>query len=613
MRTQDGTLIEESAVRNDDRIRRRGRGWPVALLALLAGAAGPAPGAAQVADYLNHDDFTRELRAVVNASDAATLTSMATSPGGRDVWMVELSLPGDLDPDDRPALLVVGTLSGDHVAGSHLALEAIRHVTAAAGSAEGRALLSEHTIYVVPRANPDGAEAMFGSVRWNRSVNGRAYDDDNDGRTDEDGPDDLNGDGMITFMRVADPEGDFVVDPDDARLMKRADATAGEAGTHTLYIEGRDDDGDGFYNEDGPGGVDLDRNFQHVYPYYQRAAGPHMVSEPASRALIDFAVAHRNIAAVLTYGHSDNLVTPPDSRGQLGGIAPSDLYLMTSESLDGIFDVGVWSSRPDNLQGGLDLRGAQPGSDNNPNSGRRPAETVDGDDIEYFSHVSERYREITGLESVGVNRPAEGAFFQFGYFQYGVPSFSTQGWAPAVPEDVERGASTDVRMAAAGAEFVEWSPAAHPTLGEVEVGGFAPHALTNPPAEELPALGERQGEFIMALTGMLPQVRIVDTEVTAHGGGIYTVEAVVANAGYFPSSMRHGVVAGAVDPVMVQIGVDADAIVTGDAKSGTVSQLEGSGNRARFTWVIRGNDGQSVEIRARAQKGGLHSTTVTLR
>lgn len=588
--------------------RRRGRSAPAALLALAAAVVGPAPGQAQVAEYLDHDAFTGELRAVVNASDAASVRSIATSPEGRDVWMVELALPGDLDPSDRPALLVVGTLSGDHVVGSHLALEAVRHITAAASTDEGRTLLSEHTIYVVPRANPDGAEAMFASTRWNRSVNGTSIDDDNDGRFDEDGPDDLNGDGMITLMRVVDPEGDFMVDPDNPRLMKRADAAAGESGTHTLYLEGRDDDGDGWYNEDGIGGVDLDRNFQHAYPYYQRGAGKNMVSEAASRALVDFAVANRNIAAVLTYGHSDNLVTPPNARGELGGIAASDLYLFAMESLDGILDTGVFSSRPDNVQGGLQLRGAQLGADNNPNSGRRPAMTVDGDDIEYFASVSSRYREITGLESVGVNRPAEGMFFQYGYFQYGVPSFSTQGWAPEGEGD-----SADERLAASGAEFVEWASVTHPTLGEVEVGGFAPHAMTNPPAADLPALGERQGEFVMALAGMLPQVRIVETEVTAHGGGLYTVDAVIENAGYFPSSLRHGQVARSVDPVLVQIGVDSDDIVTGDSKSATVSQLEGSGNRARFSWMVRGSDGQSVEIRVRAQKGGLDSTTVTLR
>ena len=61
---------------------------------LLLGA--PEAASAQVAEYLDHDAFGQELRSVVNGSDAARVSVLATSPGGRDVWMVELSLPGEL-------------------------------------------------------------------------------------------------------------------------------------------------------------------------------------------------------------------------------------------------------------------------------------------------------------------------------------------------------------------------------------------------------------------------------------------------------------------------------------------------------------------------------------
>lgn len=589
--------------------RRRGRSLPAVILALATATTLAQPAHAQVAEYLDHEGFTRELRSVVNASDAASMRSLANSVEGREIWLVELALPGDLDPADRAALLVVGTLSGDHVVGSHLALEAIRHVTAAASTPEGRDLLSNHTIYVVPRANPDGAEAMFAPVKWDRTTNARPIDDDNDGRMNEDGPDDLNGDGMITLMRVLDPEGKFVVDPDEPRLMRRADAGAGQSGSYTLYIEGRDDDGDGFFNEDAAGGVDLDRNFQHVYPYYERTAGPHMVSEVESRALMDFVVAQRNIGAILTYGHHDNLVRAPDSGGRLTGVATSDMADFAQESFDGIGMVGVWSSRPENLAGAPPLRGTQAGRDNDPDSGRRPAEVINPRDRPYFSHVSERYREITGFTSLPLNREAEGAFFQYGYYQYGVPSFSTQGWDPGEGE----GNSLDRRMLSLGAEFVDWTPVDHPQLEGVEVGGFAPWALTNPPPSRLPELGALQGEFVLALTAMLPRVQIVDTEVTALGGGLYSVEVMIENSGYFPSSLAQGQVAGSVHRVLAQIDVDVDRIITGDTKSARVAELAGSGNRHRFRWVVEGRDGENIGIRVRAQKGGIQSTTVTLR
>jgi hypothetical protein len=655
-----------------------------ALILLTASAlALPASGRAQATSYLNYDQLTRELRSLVNSSDMARMSSVGKSTEGREIWAVEIGNPSGKPLDERPAVLVVGNLEGDHLVGSALALETIRYfLDGAQGNPAIRTILDDQAIYVFPRVNPDGAEAMFASVTRERTRNARPYDDDNDGRIDEDGPEDLNGDGFITVMRVADPSGDYMIDTVDARLMKKADPSKGEQGSYTLYWEGTDSDGDGFINEDGPGGVDLNRNFQHEYPYWQRDAGPYMVSEPESRALMDFVIAHRNIGAILTFGLSDNLVTPPDSRGNLAEAAILDLPTFADASNAGIFDVGVFGARRGfgrfgfgffmgggRFRGGSGLRGAQPGRDNDPSSGRRPVTTVNTADLEYFKAASDAYKSITGIESVGIHRTPEGAFFQYGYFQYGVPSFSTPGWglpsaareepseegaepAEARPEaaaprptgarpaaggvrpsggaftrGMAQGGRPGAGAAAAGADarilsalddagidaFVDWTPYNHPTLGEVEIGGFRPYVTTNPPAAELAELGRKHGEFVARLAGMLPRVTIVDTEVTAHGGGIYTVAAEVENAGFFPTSLQHGVTSRSVGPTTVQIHIPPEDVITGDAKTSTIQQLDGSHNRERFEWVIRGRDGARVEITVLAQKGGTDSATVTLR
>src|SRR5262249_30318930 len=87
-----------------------------------------------------------------------------------------------------------------------------------------------------------------------RAGNDFAVDEDQDGDVDEDGPDDVDGDGRISWMRFPDPAGELAGD-------ERADAAKGRQPTHRLVREGRDDDGDGVWNEDGPGGVDVARNF----------------------------------------------------------------------------------------------------------------------------------------------------------------------------------------------------------------------------------------------------------------------------------------------------------------------------------------------------------------
>jgi hypothetical protein len=161
--------------------------------------------------------------------------------------------------------------------------------------------------------------------------------------------------------------------------------------------------------------------------------------------------------------------------------------------------------------------------------------------------------------------------------------------------------------------LVDWSPFQHSQLGAVEIGGFHPYAVTNPPAEQLPELGRLHTEFVVRLAGMLPRVRIAEANVTAHGGGVFTVTAEVENAGYFPTSLRHGVVSESVQPTTVQIQVSPENVLTGDDKTSTIEKLDGSGRRESFSWVIRGEPGASVEIRVLSQKGGVDTATVTLR
>jgi hypothetical protein len=577
---------------------------------------------AQSTEYLDFDGLTGALQALVDSSGSAGMRSLGTSHEGRDIWLVEIGDPAGAPMNERRAMLVVANLEGDHLVGSQLALETIRYLINDPGAAD---LRSEQVVYVIPRLNPDGAEAMFAGVKWDRRGNALSVDDDNDGRFDEDPGEDLDGDGMITQMRVPDPAGDFMEDPDDPRLMRRADKAAGERGTHTLYTEGLDSDGDGYLNEDGPGGVDLNRNFQHEYPYYEADAGKYMVSEPESRALMDFVVANRHIGAILTFGHSDNLVTPPNDRGALAEPATFDLVAFAEAANADIYDDGVFGGGGGGGgfgfggavgAGGVELRGAQLGSDNDPQSGRRPAVTVNEDDLVYFEAVSEAYRDITGIGQVALNRRAQGAFFQVGYYHIGVPSFSTPGWGP--PDEGPDDASGDARIVgaleAAGIDvFDPWTTFEHPELGTVEIGGIVPYAATNPPATELAALGRSHGEFVARLAGMLPRIEIVDTAVSAHGGGVFTVTAEVQNTGYLPTSLEHGQVSNSVQPTTVRIQVEPERILTGNSKSSTIDVLAGSGSRAEFSWVIRGSEGEDVEIWVRSQKGGTDTATVTLR
>ena len=70
--------------------------------------------------------------------------------------------------------------------------------------------------------NPDADDGMFGTLkrRMGSAVvrvgeTGWVLDRDVDGLAGEDGPDGKSGDGRISRMRIRDPEGGMIPDPND--------------------------------------------------------------------------------------------------------------------------------------------------------------------------------------------------------------------------------------------------------------------------------------------------------------------------------------------------------------------------------------------------------------
>lgn len=692
---------------------------PVLLVLGLALTAGSAA-AQDPPRYHTYAEMTAALQSLAGAHKTIVrLSSIGKTSGGRDIWALEIANPAGVPPAKRPALLVAANFEGDHLVGSEIALSVAGYLLKNyPADPDVKQRLDNSTIYIIPRVNPDGAEGYFAPIKTGRRTNATPRDDDNDGRTDEDGPDDLNGDSLITVMRVKAAGGEYMIDPEEPRLMKKADPKKGESGSYNLFWEGTDNDGDGFINEDPPGGTDINRNFAHEYPYYKAEAGPHMVSEAETRAVMDWVVAHHNVAAILTFGESDNLIVPPSSAGRLGPARELDLARFADASAAGARTMGVIQTGGALGRGGRFAMGefsfeilmgggggggggrqtARPAQTSEFSRmmmpDRRPATTVSTADYDYFKAASDKYIEMTGVRQPLLVREPQGAFFQYGYFQFGVPSFSTPGFGLTTAESpgqrrmglappgaggepgpqaqagqagrqesrtggttatvvVSGGGQEIMQMmqaaggsgagrmfqgqAGAAAEsgpvaapgvdrqilrwmdaekidgFVKWTKTNHPDLGEVEVGGFKPYAVTNPPAAKIAGLGDAHAKYALYLASLFPRVKVAATEVTDHGGGIFRVKAEVENAGFWPTSLAHAQTARAVKPTLVQLGVDPGTILSGSAKTSFLPILAGSGTRAKYEWLIRGKTGQVVELVVRSEKGGTDTARVTLK
>jgi hypothetical protein len=631
------------------------------------------------AKYHSYAELSSALHDLASThSDIAKLASIGKTKEGREIWALELGNRKGIPVDQRPGLLITANLEGDHLIGSELALYIADYLLGAYDSDQMvKQRLDSHVVYILPRINADGAELMFSAVKSGRKTNTTSIDADNDGRLDEDGPEDINKDGIITLMRAKDPKGLYMIHPEDPRLMKKADPAKGESGIYSIYWEGLDHDGDGFIAEDGPGGVDINRNFMHQYPYFAPDAGHYMVSEPETRAVLEFVLQHRNIALALCFAESDNLIMPPTRRGELAPANTINLFDYADKSFAEAKKVGIFQESPTGFGRGMRMfmgefegvpggsgRSSQPQTPSRGIPARTAATTVNSSDLEFFTSVSNKYRELTGIRNPGATRTPAGSFFEYGYFQYGIPSFCTPGWGlPGVsrqttaaatnsegsrpqadsprpfggqtPGAGPRGRSTtSTNPSAAEAEgaasegidlrilqwmdadkidgFMPWTPFTHPTLGQVEIGGFKPYAVVNPPASKIAELGAGHAKFVLHITGLYSNIKIAKTEVKNLGGGIYQIKAEIENSGLFPTALAQGVVSRAVKPVMVQIGVIPDSIITGNEKTSHIPALAGSGNRQSFQWVIRGTPGSSITLKAVSQKSGQDAAILTL-
>lgn len=629
---------------------------PAVIAAAQDASVHSAPAARiPTAGYLGAAALEARLNQLVSQnSKTCALATLAKSPGGRPVWLLTLAAEGEQPSDERTALLLVGGADGDSPVSVAAALGVAERLLAAAASAPDgpeSKLLRERVIHVVPCLNPDAYEAFFAPVQRERRLNESPTDSDRDGRADEDGPNDLNGDGLITVMRIRDPQGPWMIDPDEPRLMRKADRGKGERGEFLLQLEGLDDDGDGAINEDEPGGVDLDRNFPHFFESGVAAAGIHQVCEPETRALAEFVITNPHIAAAFVYGRDDNLLSVP--KGQARG--------------------------PE----GRSYRDLHP------------------EDIKVYEFLAERFKEKTGLKGAGGCRP-EGALYAWLYSQQAIPTFAINPWWPpegkpasqpagdaatqpssaaasgpasrAQPADEPptpaespaaeaaepaapapqatpppgrgRGGRGAFRTAPRGPRpagdaapsddtlapyveatatnkawlayfdrcdlggFVPWTQVPHPQHGKVEVGGFAPFFNTAAPAEQLESIAAAQAAFVLDIAERLPRIRVHRIEVEDRGEAVWRVKLVIVNEGYLPTHL--GIALHTQQPVITVRPKCTPEQILGGRRLERPGTLAGSGGSFEVSWLIRGRPRDFVEFEIYSRVHGRQSVMVKL-
>lgn len=438
-----------------NRIRTHSRGSraasALAAAALLAGALGaPAPAVAANPDYHSFAEVEGMLQGFARQHPEARLLTIGRSAGGRNLYVLQIAAPGGaVPPDERPGVFVGANAAGYWNAGTEAALHLAETLLAGAGNADGRKRLETTTFYIAPALNPDAQDGMFATVRSRRGGNAMVLDRDRDGLEAEDPADDLNGDGRITQMRIPDPTGGWLADSGDPRLMVRADAMKQLAGAYRIVTEGRDDDGDGVYNEDGKDGVWMDRNFPHAFPIATPEAGIWPSYAPETKAVLDFVLKRRNLAAAVVYGPANNLLAAPQSLGG-GGDAGSQKFKVPAQAAQGLgldpeaeytLDE-IWEVAQDNpfvKQNGITKEQLAQFL------GTGPATRVDADDQAYLDKLAEGYKERLKKAGLSADRPGaqygKGGLTPWLYYQAGLTALELDVWGiPKAEKKAEAGA-----------------------------------------------------------------------------------------------------------------------------------------------------------------------------
>ena len=516
---------------------------------------------------------------------------------GPSIPLLELgSLPA-ARRSQEPALLVVGGIEPDDQIGVQVVLGSAEALLAAAKTNEAsRRTLDSTTVFLLPRL---GAGEMPGreTPRRERAVSGQPpVDDDHDGLIDEDGPDDLNGDGSVTRMRVRDPGGEYIEDPAEPRLLMKADPAKGERGAWRWLTEGRDDDGDEAWNEDGPGGVNPNRNFPAGYRFFEPDAGAHPLSDVTARRLADFLIANPNVGAVFTLGAGDNLTEPPKAE----------------------------------------------------DAGKKVPAGMQERDLPWVRELGVAWRAAMRMEKEIPGATAAGSFPDWVYLHRGRLALAARPWFPAAAIQFTREADAEKDKKATGTNavpkaasderksapdkrnederaflkwvdrhapggFLDWKEIQHGDFPgrKVEVGGYLPWIRSHPPESLAGDVVARQVGFVVELARRLPRIGIRRTEVRPKGSGVFEIRVEVENTGWLPTVLAQGEITREVLPTRVTLGVDDPSIVSG-TRIQRLGPIPGSGGMQEVRWVILASGRREAEVEVISALAGRVRTSVSL-
>ncbi len=546
--------------------------------------------------YLGYDDLTELLRAWAAAHPSlVSLASIARSAEGREVWLITVTDFDKAAAADKPAVYLDGNIHAGEVLGSAVCLYIVWDLISRFGhDEEVTDLLRTRAFYVCRRVSPDGAERYLTTpeslrsapIPWPGDVLAKGLR-----------PMDLDGNGVITHMRLLDPLGEWRVSDLDDRLMVRRRVGDPGGTAYRLVTEGvvEGNNAADLAEVPSPYGLDFNRSFPHAWQPepVQSGAGPYPLYPAETRGVADFFLAHPNIGAVVAFHTHGGFVYHLPSSGSAVQYRHND------------------RSGP-------------------------------------YRMFTDAYTEITGAPAVQSYDEASatgrhGSFIDWVYNQHGVYGWVPELWnlrdaaglpAPSRDHFAELTEADEAALlrwndeALDGAGFVDWSPFDHPQLGAVEIGGWTrKFTHQNAPPRYVPEIARRHAEWTHLLARALPEVAIEKTEIEPLGNGLWSLSVRAINTGFLPTNLSvQALEVGRAEEVAVSVeGEGVTAI--GTRLRATVGHLDGYGvgervlarvelsgrRRGTARFVLRVPEStRALTVRVVSAKAGAVSRTVRL-
>jgi hypothetical protein len=546
--------------------------------------------------WLDHDEIGERLRLMERTwPEFLTLQSTGTSYGGREMWVMTINNPRTGDEMNKAAMFIEANVHGNEIQGAEITLYTIWYLMENYGRIdEITRLVDERVFHLVPSVNPDGRDYFMDEAGSGARTGHVPVDSDGDGVADEDGPEDLNGNGIIEQIRKYVPgEGTHRISHVDSRILEAV--PPGEKGDWVILgREGIDNDGDGRVNEDPVGGYDPNRNYASDWQpnYIQGGSMNYPFELPEARALNDFMMARPNIAGMQSFHNTGGMILRGPGAAWYGTYPTSDIRVYD--------ELGEWGERMLPYYNYIVIW--------------RGLYTVHGGSIDWTN-------DGLGIVSFSNELWNGGQYFNS-------PLLQAQRQDPNSPISGQRSRFFFDDFLEFGDQYVEWTPFEHPEYGSVEMGGWKKLAGRVNPRFLSMELFHRNMAFTLYHADQMPLMSMGESTVERVDGNLFRVRVDITNERLIPTITERARQNNVVRPDLLTVDGNVDVIAAGWVPNkflpGPTQMIEQeeldrilirSGHTGRTTrtieYLVSGSGSMTVQYSA--LKGGTASTTVQLR